>query len=290
MTGSLSYEPVPRSVSDLLDQAVTLIRRRVGVVATLYLLPMVALELLMTPFEFPAHGRGSLTSLATVGMVFLPYIVLQGFPGYLLTWALAEELGGHRPTRQETFARAWRDAPRIAWTHLLLGLLYVAGIACGLLILRVSTILSVLPVLWVMLVCFVTVPVMCVENHFGWTALRRSRALMKGTKRGAAIVALVWLVLGLTLNGIVTRLVDEGTARYLVSTTAQALVASYVTVFTLLLYFDLRIRAESFDFERRARREAPEHAAAATRGASDQGVTRRAVPTPRSHAPRRPSQ
>jgi hypothetical protein len=244
MTGPLAYEPVPRSLSELLDQTVVLMRRRAGVVARLYLLPIFALELLFAPlFERSAQPEGWLTSITAFGLVFVPYIVLEGFPGYLVTWFLAEELSDHTPTTQEALARVRRDAPRIAWTHLLFGLLYVAGFAA-----------FVLPILWVMLVYFVTVPVMCVENRLGWTALRRSRALMKGKKGGAFIVVLVWLVLGLTLDGIVGSLAGEGAVRSIVVNAAQGLVASYLTVFTLLFYIDLRIRAEAFDLELLARR------------------------------------
>ena len=238
------YDPVPRSVTQLLDETVSLMRRRAGVVTMLCVLPLILVETLTTPLMQSADPEDSwLAQVLAFGPGFVAYVVLQGFPVYLLTWMLAEELSGRAPTRQDGGAVMLREAPRIAWTHLLWGVLYVAGFAA-----------FVLPMFWVLLAYFVSIPVMCVEERFGWTALRRSQTLMKGAKRRVLVVLLLWFMLVGAAEATVGTVTDDGAMTTLLRSVATSLLAAYLNVFALLFYVDLRIRSESFDLELFARR------------------------------------
>jgi hypothetical protein len=244
MTGPLAYEPVPRSLAELLDQTVVVMRRRAGLVAVVFVLPTITLDVLIATLGEPSDPEANWLALVVdMGMVVLPYIVLQGFPSYVVTWLLAEELSGRATTTQDAVGRVLRNAPRIAWTNLLFGALYFAGFAAFL-----------LPMLWITLMYFVSDAVMCVEDRFGWAALHRSQTLMKGAKRRALPPLLLWFVLAMTVDAAVGSLVGDGPIRQALTSSAEALMSTYLVVFALLFYFDLRIRAEAFDIELLAQR------------------------------------
>lgn len=111
----------------------------------------------------------------------------------------------------------------------------------------------------------VAAPVLLLEDHRGWDALKRSRQLVKG--RFWPTVAVLLLIA--ILSGIVSAIflgvlagvvgvtgndVAEALANAIGQTLSSALTTPLSAAVLTVLYFDLRVRKEGFDLELLARR------------------------------------
>ena len=201
-----------------------------------------------------ATGQTSLpddswTELAGLGASTLVTLLAAVFATTACFRALSEAYLGRSPDWRQSYRFA---APRflpVLWVTMLT----VIGAMLGLVLLVVGAIAFY--VFW-----SVAVPVVLAEDVRGTRALRRSWSLVRGRWWPAFGV----LVIGSILGGIVSvgllavtdlvvpgesdsvgRIVADGLAQVLGSAIATPLTAA----FTVVLYFDLRVRKEGFDLE-----------------------------------------
>ena len=92
--------------------------------------------------------------------------------------------------------------------------------------------------------------VMVVERSFGAEAMRRSRALMRGHRlRGLALVVVSGSLVLFLQSGVLLALATVPYLGYPLSALAQAIGLAYSIAVTVLFYFDVRCRSESYDLQ-----------------------------------------
>jgi hypothetical protein len=149
----------------------------------------------------------------------------------------------------------WRTSLRAAGRRLgsLLWIAFLVGLVSGLLV-----ILCVAPGIWFYVGAAVAVPVLFTEDKRGWSAISRSRELVKGrwwaTFGLIVIGAILGSVLTFVLQAILGGVAGSDAAwpvRFVVGVvigTATALVTTpFSAAYHTILYVDLRVRKEGFD-------------------------------------------
>ncbi len=156
----------------------------------------------------------------------------------------------------------WRESLRFArsklgsllWLSLLIAILLVpALLAC------------LLPGIYLYVAWAVAGPVVLLEDRRGWSAMKRSRELVKGrfwpTVAVLLLVLLLTAVVQMVFLGILTALVSvtgnevaQAVADAIGQTASSALTTPLSAAILTVLYFDLRVRKEGFDLELLARR------------------------------------
>jgi hypothetical protein len=156
----------------------------------------------------------------------------------------------------------WRESLRFARSKLrsLLWLSFLT-VVC----LAPAFLACILPGLYLYVAWSVAAPVLLLEEVRGWSAMKRSRHLVKGRFwPTVAVLILVFVltgivqaiflglaagVIGVTGNDVASALADA-----IGQTVSSALVTPLSAAVLAVLYFDLRVRKEGFDLELLARR------------------------------------
>lgn len=262
----------PLGVGEILDVAIKIYRARFGVMVrsvVVVLAPVFALSALIRisipagdslfqdtqPGTTPEFDFDDLWALVagTLLIALLGYIASQ-----VATGACFKSVSGayldENPDWRESLRFARSKLGSLLWVSFLM----VIGLAPAFLAL-------VLPGLYLYVAWSVAAPVVLLEDVRGWSALKRSRQLVKGRFWPAVAV----LILVAVLTGIV-QAIFLGLAAGVVSVTGNELASAVAdavgqTVSSALttplsaavlavLYFDLRVRKEGFDLELLARR------------------------------------
>ncbi len=262
----------PLGVGEILDVAINICLRNVGTLLRLTLGIIIPVQVLSTLITlsvaaddeaddgFP--GSGGLDSEGGLATPDDIWVVVAGFGlvGVLTLLAgVFATAASFRALSEAYLGRApdWRESYRFALPRLLpllwVVVLVAVGTVLGVFLLIVGAV--ILYVWW-----SVAAPVLLAEDVRGRKALRRSRQLVRG--RWWATFGV--LVVGLILAGIVTaglgavsalivpgesdsagRIVADGLAGLI----ASAITTPLTAAFTVVLYFDLRVRKEGFDLE-----------------------------------------
>jgi hypothetical protein len=142
----------------------------------------------------------------------------------------------------------------LVWLAVLTGFFLVLGF-----------VLCVIPGIYLYGAWAVAVPVLLLEDQRGWSALKRSRELVKGRwwpAMGVVVLgALLTALLSSIFSGILVAIVAvagndvvDVVAQGVAQAGSTILLAPFSAALVAVLYFDLRVRKEGFDLELLARR------------------------------------
>lgn len=268
----------PMSLGDILDTAFKVFRATAGAAALTVAVVYGPLSLLTSlpgataVFEDPVDPFGgmSATAIAFSGIA----ILVTALVGPLVTAAATVIAVQH----ERGAPTSWQDAYRTAWSRfgtilgatLLLFLVTVAAVAAvalpafavGVVNVGVGVFIGVVlvvPVMAAMVVLFyLIVPVILLEDVGAWTAIKRSARLVRPrfwATLGTVIVAAILIgIIGAIVSLVFTAAsAVAGPASFVVQaigSTATSLVTVPLTAnVALLIYLDARIRSEGLDIE-----------------------------------------
>ncbi len=260
----------PLSVGEVLDRSVKLYMANFGTLAKIVLVIVVPVQLIslaVTISTFPGGAlpgatRGSLggspSPAYTGGQVVVS--VLGIITALLVTAAcfkaVADAYLGERPQWRSSLGFALGRARSLLW----LWVLYFVAVFIG-------TILLIVPGVYVFIACVVSTPVLLLEGHRGFKALRRSQALVRGRwwpTFGTFLVAIVLLFVVSAFVGLIIGVVfglsfalgGRGGSFVLLfvisavgGTVAEVVTRPFLAAVVTLMYFDLRVRKEGLDLQ-----------------------------------------
>ncbi len=233
-----------RSFGEILDGGFELLTERfallVGIAALLYLPPSI-LGLIWLPASSlaPIPVADAIPAIGGHTAISLTY-VLAAWPlvSTAVIHAANECCSGRRVTVLAALRVGWSIYLPVVGTSVLYGSIVLLG-----LILVVPGIIAALGFL-------VIGQVMVVERSFGAEAMRRSRALMRGHRlRGLALVVVSGSLVLFLQSGVLLALATVPYLGYPLSALAQAIGLAYSIAVTVLFYFDVRCRSESYDLQ-----------------------------------------
>ena len=254
----------PLNFGEILDGAFTLYRRHFSTMFLTAFIPLVPLLLYWAGFAAVVRTDSleeteSATMLATV--ISYPLLMAASFLIYgALVHQVARALEGAPVERGE----AYRVAVRRYLPMLGASILTMLCAAVGL-------ILFIVPAILVMIMFFAASQAVVVEGKGPVEALKRSRALAKGSWGRIAgiwfVTMLIVMVPGMVVGGAVGMAAVGGAilsgnieaaavmpvwataVTNLLSTMLSALTTPFLVTTLTLLYFDLRVRSEALDLE-----------------------------------------
>jgi hypothetical protein len=265
----------PRAVGEIIDAAIKLVvgnARVLFTIAAVILIPLGVLQLVVyallgggdmltlldTLAVDPAPTLDQIDEVVGTGIRFvflaLGLAVLAGFGTVLVQGATvkaaADVYQGVEPE--------WQGSIRHGLRRFLVILVAViaVGVASG-----VGLLFCLLPGIWLFTSWSVTVPSVVVEGLGPFSAMRRSFQLVRPRfwpTLGAVVLSyIVYLVVTymFTLIGSLFTLVGEPTsgvslvASVISSTVGSVVVLPFIAAVLIVLYFDLRVRAEGYDLE-----------------------------------------
>ncbi len=288
----------PLGVGEILDVAINICLRNAGTLIRLTLGIIVPLQVLSTLISLsvaaddeeddglpgsgtfdPSSGDGTIEDdvwieLAGLGLIGLLALIAGVFATAACFRAISEAYLGRTPDWRESYRFAAPRVLSLLWVIILTAL----GVALGFLLLIVPGL--ILYVWW-----SVAAPVLLAEGVRGRRALGRSRQLVRGrwwATFGVIVVGVIMAaVISAGLTAVSTLLVsgEADSPGRIVADGLAGLVSSAITTpltaaFTVVLYFDLRVRKEGFDLELLADRLAGGSAAPATGTAAERGERR----------------
>jgi hypothetical protein len=263
----------PLGVGEILDVAINICLRHAGTLLRLTLGIIIPVQVLSTLISLsvsaddeddaglpgsgtldPSSGDGTIDNdvwieLAGFGLIGLLALFAGVFATAACFRAISEAYLGRSPDWRESYRFAVPRILSLLWVIILTAL----GVALGFVLLIVPGLL--LYVWW-----SVAAPVLLAEGVRGRRALGRSRQLVRG--RWWPVFGVI--VVGVILAGVITaglaavsNLLVSGesdSAGRIVADGVAGLVSSAITTpltaaFTVVLYFDLRVRKEGFDLE-----------------------------------------
>jgi len=118
----------------------------------------------------------------------------------------------------------------------------------------VGLILLVIPGLIAYVFVFLAIPVFMIEGTSGWPALIRSRELVRGKFFTILGFILLTMLVGGVFDIAVSALIPDSFANHLIieqllTQAVDSITSLALSVITVLLYFDIRVRNEGFDLE-----------------------------------------
>lgn len=231
-----------RSVSEIVDAAFALYRRHalqyiaVSAIATAPGL-IINLILISGPLQDPAEFWR-----------YLPGYGLMAL-SYYLSSAVISRMGsdvylGHEPDLPVTVRDVVRKFPTLFGVSVLTSLLIGIG-----------AVLLLAPGVYAFIALFAVAPVVVLENKGMFGAMARSARLTKGRKGHVfGTIALVFVIYFIFSFGFTLAALSVGSVRLQMISSALVSIFGYplINLVTMVLYYDLRIRAEGFDLEHMA--------------------------------------
>ena len=268
----------PLGLGEILDAAIKLTRRHLKalmLVMVLVATPIAILNTLIDASTTEYCGPGCFEVdqgsryVANDGAYYAgvgAQLLLMGVQ-YLLTQIacfriLANGYLGRPTTAGESLGYAARRGPSVIWLGLVMGVLLLLAYLC-----------LIIPGIYFTYAWGLAIPALMVENRRGRQALKRSRALVRdhwwsvfgATTIASVLAGVIGGVFGLLAAGALFFGVDEGSTLGMSLVTIANIIGTVITTpfaaaVTVLLYFDLRVRKESFDLVLMAERMGGEDA------------------------------
>jgi len=254
----------PLNFGEILDGAFTLYRRHFSTMFLTTLIPFVPLLLYWAGFAAVVRTDApeeietatNLANLISIPLSLLPYFLVYG----ALIHQVARALEGALVERGEAYRVATRRLLPMLGAGLLAGLLAVLALP-----------FLIVPAILVMIMFLFSSQAVVVEGKGPVEALKRSRALAKGSWGRIAgiwlLTMLIVMVPGSVVGGAVFAVAMGGailsgnieamtvlpvwatTLANLLSTLVSALTTPFMVATLTLLYFDLRVRSEALDLQ-----------------------------------------
>jgi hypothetical protein len=257
----------PRGIGEILDAAIALYKARFGALVKLTALVVVPVQLLnvlvtlsTAPNDVTFGATGPTPVYDSRHAFWVPFagtvvmnivtVLSTAFATAAVMRVVADTYVG-QPSDVRTSARlAWRRFPAVIGASIATGFLTIIGLlAC------------VVPGLYLQAMFSVTIPALLLEGLGVGEAIRRSTALTRGRRWqcfavlyvGSLLAGAISFGLTLLIDVPVNAALDGTTALAIAQGVAGALTAALTTPFQaaaiIVLYFDLRVRAEGFDVQ-----------------------------------------
>lgn len=253
-----------RSVTEIVDAAFQLYRRDaleyILVTAVTYS-PLLILQLMIFGV---LDGGNSALQLSTFGPIWFVLLIL-GFIGYALMIAAVSKFSsevylGRSPDLQAIIRLALSKVPPLIGAALLFGLLVSLGVFLFAITIALwgpvtgslGFMLAVVWALWVVARYFAVFQVIILEDRGVIDAYARAGALSRGQK-GHVVLTLFLVILIVTVVAIavmtVAALLPGQMAAGVVQMIYTVVAYPLIGIAQMILYYDLRIRAEGYDIE-----------------------------------------
>jgi len=231
------------SVGELIDGSVRLYFRNFVTIFLIYLLPLVAAEIVVIML----WPYGNPTEPADQFIVMLLRLAAAIPASAATTVAVSEITLGQKPRVARAYSRVFDVLGRFLWTYLLVMVIFIVGF-----------VLLVVPgVIAMVLLMFATV-VVILERRGGFNALKRSIQLGKGyylRNFGTFLLTIVLVFITEAVIGFVLAfpvmafddLQNPGILVRLVYAVFSNMFTPIILIITALLYYDLRVRKENYD-------------------------------------------
>ena len=265
----------PLSVGEIVDAAIKMIRANARVLFTISAIVLIPLGLIQgfitalgipdaidTIYSFPVDGtvtddelNALLSTTVQLLVVALATVIVTGLGSVLVQGASAKALSdlyqGAEPSWQDSLRFGLRRFFPILWATVLIGVASAFGL-----------ILYLVPGVWLFTSWSVTVPALVVESKGPVQAMGRSFELVRRRfwpVLGAvalsylvyfAVSQVISLITGaITLTGGATPSGGDLWISAVGSTITSVLVVPFMAAVFIVLYFDLRVRAEGYDLQ-----------------------------------------
>jgi len=232
------------SFGELLDTGFRLVRDHFLVLLGIGLILFLPFELVQSFFvRDPQSAAASGALVVSLVFVFLFSILAMPFVTGAATRALGEAFLGREPAIGDAYRFVLGRFTRILGTAFLYSILVFLG-----------TLLLVIPGIYLALAFLLAYQVVILEDWAGMNALKRSRELMAGSMlRALGIMVVVGLLMAIFSTVVHLAIGFLPFGRAIGSSIVDSVVFAYSTAVSVLLYFDVRCRKESFDLEHLAR-------------------------------------
>lgn len=232
-----------RSTSEIVDAAFALYRRdamQYTVIGAIAYSPVLILSVLTTGARAPTTLSDVWGAMPVLLVSFLVYAVVSA----VIVRMGADVYLGERPD----VARTLRDVlPRIP-------ALLVSSVLNGFLLL-IGLVFLIVPVFYMLAILFAVVPAVVLEKNGPFGALRRSVRLSKDRKGHILATLLLsyglYFVLSLGISWMATQ-TGSTILVQVVSSLYNIFAYPVINLVVMVLYYDIRIRAEGFDLEHMA--------------------------------------
>jgi len=240
----MAYEIRAMSLGEIVDTSFRVLRN--------HFVPLVAISALVNvPFalgqsliqEASQAADSPALPLFGVSVTFVSLAILSPIVTAAVTGLIGDVYLGRSAQVGAAFRVAFRILLPLLGTSILAGILYVLGMLA-----------LIIPGIWFGLGIIALTPIMVIEGSFGMTAIRRSLDLLKGNRGRAFLLYLLVGIVGSILGG--TFGLVAGTAPLvggLLNGLASSLTAAFLSVLSVVFYFEIRCRKEGFEVEHLAR-------------------------------------
>ncbi len=240
----------PMSVGEILDTAFTLYKEQFKSYLSIVVIIM-AVNMAFGIFALVAQRH---LGNAAAGIAFLATLIAMIAIGLAAGGGLVKKASEQISDHEISGMEALRFGFRKTWY------IFLGGLLC-MIIVSLASILLVIPGIYLGNLYFLFTQVIIVEGKGPWSALKRSKELIKGSWwRSFGIILLTYLlvaviswaaafvisliVLGLFGTGLTGQIID-----LILRTPVSCLLVPISTIATTLLYYDLRIRKENLDLK-----------------------------------------
>lgn len=271
--GSRLRELHALTLSEALDLAFSVFRSNFRVLAGLTVLTYAAPVALLYAVIY-AYGD---LDPASLDLVLLPVLmVLFSLLTGAITIAVADDFLASGPRAADSLGRALRFVWPLTLAAICVGIPILAGLVLGLASITGGATLvltgqdavaalagGVIGAVGLAILCvfvfaaaglFLFSPIIVLEDLGALAALRRCWRLMRGYRRRVVGLVVLWLILSMGPSVALDWLLpDVSVVHSIARAGIEAFIAAYIAVAEVVLYFDIRVRAEAFDLDHLAR-------------------------------------
>lgn len=240
-----------QSAGEILRSTIRIYRRHFIALCCIYLLPVLPFHVLKV-ILLAQDAKPEYFYLLLIGL----WLFVTPFSAAALTVGVSDICVGNRPSVARSLRRVLGVFAKLVLTNLMM--LFIDAVAftpvsmlvpldsCGVIVIGAvpSIGLVVLFQIWWMFVPTVVV----LERSFGWASLSRSKALGKGFYlRNVGIVVLLYSIVLLGWAAFLPLQIHPNHLLKMLAAVLAALLAPLPLIATVLLYYELRVRSESYD-------------------------------------------
>ena len=240
----MKYEIRAMSFGEILDTGFQLLRNHFGLLVGLSLViyaPVAVLSIILAAMQ--DQILGPLVALGALIPLSLALLLAAPIVSAAITYAVGQLYLGE----EASFEGSLRAALSI--TVPLVGTSFLSSIFVG-----IGLLFFILPGIYLLISFLLLGQVMVLERVFGVAAMRRSHALLKGSRmRALGVLVVGGIIVTVLSTGLQLVLTFVPLLGSLSSAVAQAIGSVYTTAISVVLYFDIRCRKEAFDLEHLAR-------------------------------------
>ncbi|MBP2642551.1 MAG: hypothetical protein H6Q67_438 [Firmicutes bacterium] len=240
----------PKGIGELLDNTFSLYKRQfksyVTFAAVGFLLNML-LNIMELVFGLNLVRATGITIIVILGIMIVSFVIWLSMDGGLIKKA-AEQILEREISNGEAYRFGFRKSGKIFLSYLLYGIIVMIGL-----------LLLIIPGIYLMFSFALARQALIIEGVGAWTALKRSRQLIKGSwwrvtwfifLISAITIILIYVpflilavlnvwMFGAGLHGQIVNLI--------LVTIVSCLVVPIPVIACTLLYYDLKVRKENFD-------------------------------------------